>query len=173
MSVNIAIYMHITINGMIARLDNSDFSSESARKDFLKTIKNYKVNVIGRNTFNVASKSSGFPLDGLNIVVTKHKIKLKKEWKNVIVTDKKPREIIKIIENNGYKSAMVAGGALATSFLKNGLVNELYINIEPLALGKGIPLFSRENFEKKLKLLQVKRFSENEIRLHYKILNQH
>ena len=68
---------------------------------------------------------------------------------------------------------MMAGGALATSFLKNDLVNELYINIEPLALGKGIPLFSRENFEKKLKLLQVKRFSENEIRLHYKILNQH
>ena len=78
MPVNIAIYMHITINGMIARLDNSEFSSKSARKDFLKTIKKYKVNVIGRNTFNVASKSSSFPLEGLNIVVTKRNIKLKK-----------------------------------------------------------------------------------------------
>ena len=171
MTVNIAIYMHITINGMIARLDNSDFSSESAKLDFLKTMKRYKVNVIGRNTFNVASKGSGFPLEGLNIVVTKHKIKLKKEWKNVIVTDKKPGEIIKIIESNGYKSAMVAGGTLATSFLKNGLVNELYLNVEPIVFGKGIPLFSNENFEKKLKLLQVKRFSENEVRLHYKVLN--
>jgi len=158
---------------MIAKQDNSDFSSELARKDFLKTIKRYKVNVIGRNTFNVASKNGGFPLDGLNIVVTKHKIKLKKEWENVIVTDKKPREIIKIIESNGYDKAMVAGGTLATSFLKNGLVNEIYLNIEPIVFGKGIPLFSNENFEKKLKLLQVKRFSENEVRLHYKILNQH
>ena len=35
MPVNIAIYMHITVNGMIARLDNSDFSSESAKMDFL------------------------------------------------------------------------------------------------------------------------------------------
>ena len=34
------------------------------------------------------------------------KIKLKKEWKNVIVTDKKPKEIIRIIEEKGYKSAM-------------------------------------------------------------------
>ncbi len=171
MPVNIAIYMHITVNGMIARLDNSDFSSKSARKDFLKTMKKYKVNVIGRNTFNVASKSSSFPLEGLNIVVTKHNIKLKKEWKNVIVTDKKPKEIIKIIEENEYSSAMVAGGALATSFLKENLVNELYLNVEPLALGKGILLFSNENFEKKLKLLHVKRFSKDEIRLHYKILN--
>lgn len=66
---------------------------------------------------------------------------------------------------------MVAGGALATSFLKKNLVNEIYLNVEPLALGKGIPLFSNENFEKKLKLLQVKRFSKDEVRLHYKILN--
>ena len=92
MPVDIAVYMHVTVNGMIAKQDNSDFSSELARKDFLKTIKRYKVNVIGRNTFNVASKNGGFPLDGLNIVVTKHKIKLKKEWENVIVTDKKPRD---------------------------------------------------------------------------------
>ena len=171
MSVNIAIYMHITPNGMIARLDNGDFSSKLARTDFLKTIKKYEVNVIGRNTFNVASKSSGFPLGGLNIIVSRHKIRTKKEWKNVIVTDKNPKEIIKIIESNGYKSAMVAGGALATSFLKEGLVNELYLNVEPIVFGKGIPLFSSENFEKKLKLLQVKKFSENEVRLHYKVLN--
>ena len=171
MPVNIAIYMHITVNGMIARLDNSDFSSESAKMDFLKTMKKYKVNVIGRNTFKVAAKGSSFPLEGLNIVVTKHKIKLKKKWKNVIVTDKKPNEIIRIIEEKGYNSAMVAGGALATSFLKENFVNEIYLNIEPLALGKGIPLFSNENFEKKLKLLQVKRFSKNEVRLYYRVLN--
>ncbi len=171
MSINVAVYMHVSINGMIARLDNSDFSSELARSDFLKTIKRYKVNVIGRNTFNTASKSNGFPLDGLNIVVTKHGIKLKKEWKNVIVTDKKPKEIIKIIESRGYKNAMVAGGKLATSFLKEGLVNEIYLNVEPIVFGKGIPIFANENFEKNLRLLQVKKFSKNEVRLHYKVLN--
>ncbi|MCL4396834.1 dihydrofolate reductase family protein [Candidatus Parvarchaeota archaeon] len=171
MSVNVAIYMHVSINGMIARLDNSDFSSELARSDFLKMIKRYKVNVIGRNTFNMASKSNDFPLDGFNIVVTSHKIKLKKEWKNVIMANKKPKEIIKIIESNGYKSAMVAGGKLATSFLKEGLVNELYINVEPIAFGKGIPIFANEKFEKRLELLQVKKFSKNEVRLHYRVLN--
>ena len=103
MPVNIAIYMHITVNGMIARLDNSDFSSESAKTDFLKTMKKYKVNVIGKNTFNVAAKGSSFPLEGLNIVVTKRKIKLKEGWKNVIVTDKKPKEIIRIIEETRNK----------------------------------------------------------------------
>ena len=172
MAVAIAVYMHVSINGMIARLDNSDFSSALARSDFLKMIKKYRVNVIGRNTFNVASKSDYFPVGDLNVVVTKHRIKLQKNWENVIVTDKKPKEIIKIIESKGYKSAMVAGGKLATSFLKEGLVNELYINIEPVVFGKGIPIFADENFEKTLELLQVKKFSKNEIRLHYKVLNQ-
>jgi len=171
MPVDIAVYMHVTVNGMIAKLDNSDFSSELARKDFLKTIKKYRVNVIGRNTFNIASKSDYFPIGKLNIVVTKHKINLKKEWKNVIVTDRKPREIIKIIERNGYDKAMVAGGKLATSFLKDDLVDEIYLNVEPIAFGKGIPIFANENFEKELELLQVKRFSKNEVRLHYRVLN--
>lgn len=88
MPVNIAIYMHITVNGIIARLDNSDFSSEFAKMDFLKTMKKYKVNVIGRNTFKVAAKGSSFPLEGLNIVVTKHKIKLKKDGRTLSLRTK-------------------------------------------------------------------------------------
>ena len=171
MSVDIAVYMHVTVNGMIARVDNSDFSSELARSDFLKTIKKYRVNVIGRNTFNVASKSDYFPVGDLNIIVTKHKIKLQKTWENVIVTNKNPKDIIKIIESKGYGKAMVAGGKLATSFLKEGFVNELYLNVEPIVFGGGIPIFADENFEKKLELLKVKRFSKDEIRLHYKVLN--
>ena len=65
----------------------------------------------------------------------------------------------------------MAGGKLATSFLKEGLVNEIYLNVEPIVFGKGIPIFTNENFEKNLELLQVKKFSKNEVRLHYMVLN--
>ena len=49
------------------------------------------------------------------------------------VQERLTKEIIRIIEKKGYSSAMVAGGALATSFLKENLVNEIYLNVEPIA----------------------------------------
>ena len=64
----------------------------------------------------VSAKGSSFPLEGLNIVVTKHKIKLKKEWKNVIVTDKKPNEIIRIIEEESYAEPKEVKDGFYSSF---------------------------------------------------------
>ncbi len=167
--MRIIVYMHITPNGMIARTDGSEFSSKKAKENFLEMIKKFKVNVVGRKTFEVAVKKGSFPLEGLNIIATKHKVKNK--WDNVIITDKKPKEIVKLIEKEGYSSAMVAGGKLATSFLKEGLVNELYLDVEPLVFGKGVRIFAENKFDKKLKLLDFKSFSKNEVRLHYKVIN--
>ena len=169
MSVNVFVYMHISVNGMIARLDGSGFSSKKAKEGFLKMIGKIRVNVVGRKTFEAALRKSNFPLKGLNIVMTSHKIK--NRWgSNVVITSKKPKEILKIIEERGYKKAMVGGGMAAAGFVKAGLVNELFLDVEPIVFGKGMPVFSYENFERKLKLVDFKRLSKNEIRLHYKVL---
>ena len=169
MSIKVTIYMHITPNGMIARLGGGEFSSKKARQGFLKMINKAQVNIVGRKTFEAAVKKGGFPLKGLNIIVTTHKIKNK--WNNVIVTDKKPREILKLVEKRGYKEAMVGGGGISASFIKDNLVDEIYLNVEPVIFGKGIKVFAEKNFDKKLKLLDIERFSQNEVRLHYKILD--
>ena len=169
MSVKVIVYMHITPNGMIAREDGSGFSSKAAKNGFLRMIKKVKVNVVGRKTFEVALKKGRFPFEGLNVIVTTSKIKNK--WDNVIVTDKKPREILNILAKKGCKAAMVGGGILATGFIKDGLVDELYLDIEPVVFGRGVRLFSEESFYKKLRLLSAKKFSKNEIRLHYKVIN--
>ncbi len=168
MTVKVIVYMHITPNGMIARFDGSEFSSKKARAGFLSMMKKVRVNIIGRGTFETAVKKGGFPLEGLNIVATKHSIK--NTWKNVIVTDKNPKEILKLVEENGYSEAMVGGGKITTSFITANLVDEFYFDMEPVIFGKGIHLFSEENFDKKLKLLDIERFSGNEVRLHYKVL---
>ena len=157
MTVKVIVYMHITPNGMIARFDGSEFSSKKARAGFLSMMKKVRVNIIGRGTFETAVKKGGFPLEGLNIVATKHSIK--NTWKNVIVTDKNPKEILKLVEENGYSEAMVGGGKITTSFITANLVDEFYFDIEPVIFSKGIHLFSEENFDKKLKLLDIERFS--------------
>jgi len=47
----------------------------------------------------------------------------------------------------------------------------LYIDIEPLILGRGIPLFADGDFEARLKLLGLKTLTNHQtIQLHYKVI---
>lgn len=63
------------------------------------------------------------------------------------------------------------GGELNGSFMKENLVDEIYLDIEPVAFGKGIELFgNKADFEVNLEVIGVKNISPNEIQLHYKVL---
>jgi len=64
---------------------------------------------------------------------------------------------------------VAGGGKLNASFLKEGLVDEIYLDVEPIAFGKGIKLFDDEDFEVNLELIEVNKISQNEIQLHYKV----
>jgi dihydrofolate reductase len=54
--------------------------------------------------------------------------------------------------------------------MEENLVDEIFIDIEPIILGKGIPLFRDKDFERNLKLVGQKKISENEIQLYYEVL---
>ena len=70
-----------------------------------------------------------------------------------------------------FETVIIAGGGiLNSSFLKEGLIDELYLDIEPIAFGKGINVFENEDFEANLELLETKQLSPNEIQLHYKVI---
>lgn len=61
------------------------------------------------------------------------------------------------MSKKGHDQVLVTGGAsVNSSFLKNGLVDEIVLNIEPTVVGKGIPLFAPEEFEVKLNLVETK-----------------
>jgi dihydrofolate reductase len=80
-----------------------------------------------------------------------------------------PQEALQVLED--AETVIVAGGGnLNGSFLGENLVDELYIDIEPAVLGKGIPLFNGPDFDRALKLIGTKQLSENEIQLHYQVL---
>jgi len=71
----------------------------------------------------------------------------------------------------GFKKILLSGGGTINSaFMKDSLVDEIIINVEPFVLGNGIRIFSQENFESKLRLLDVKRLKSGIIQLRYKII---
>ena len=74
------------------------------------------------------------------------------------------------MKGKGFTSALVGGGGkLNASFMKENLVDEIYLDVEPVVLGKGVKLFDDGEFEKSLELLVIKKISKDEIQLHYKV----
>lgn len=59
---------------------------------------------------------------------------------------------------------------LNTAFIEQNLVDEIFLDIEPIILGHGIPLFRNGQFETTLKLLGQSNLSADEIQLHYKVM---
>ena len=69
-----------------------------------------------------------------------------------------------------YETVAVLGGTKTyTWFLENDLLDELYITIEPIVFGRGLPLFeSSEDINVQLKLESTKQLNEKgTLLLHY------
>lgn len=88
--------------------------------------------------------------------------------KNHIVVSS-PKEAFKELKD--FEEIIVAGGGnLNTSFMKDNLIDEIYLDIEPILIGKGIKLFEGGDFEANLRLLNVKNVSDVFVKLHYEVL---
>lgn len=164
-------YNAISLNGYIAGPDDdTSFTSKEDWDGFLAMAKKVGNIIIGRRTHDMAKKE-GNQLDvRLRIVMTNNS-SYNDHTPNTIFTSQSPKEIIELVSSRGFDTTLVAGGGmLNSSFLKAGLIDELYIDVEPIIFGRGIPLFSPDDFEKNLKLLSTTKLNENTVQLHYRVL---
>lgn len=165
------LYMGITPNGYIAKEDgDSEWTSKEDLDGFYQHSKSAGNIIMGRNTYESAIKYGYFPFpDAVNVVMTHQNIKNK--WgEKVVVTDKSPKEILQMLEEKRFKEAFIAGGGkLNSSFMKEGLIDEIYLDVEPLVFGKGIQVFAPEEFEYELELLEINKLNENTVQLHFKV----
>lgn len=164
--------MGVSANGYIAKADgNSEWTSDENLKGFYEHSKNAGNIIMGKNTYLVASQYGYFPFpDSLNVIVSNEQIENK--WgDSVVVTNKSPKEILSMLEQKGFAMAFLAGGGkLNTSFVKEGLIDEIYLDVEPVILGQGIKIFADSDFEFWLELIDFKKLNSNTIQLHYKVI---
>ncbi|WP_042167668.1 dihydrofolate reductase family protein [Paenibacillus gorillae] len=76
--------------------------------------------------------------------------------------------IEKLKEQDRSKIWIVGGAEILDVLLKNSLVDEFILTMMPTILGKGIPLFKKDNPELKLFLSGTKRYGQM-IQLHYTV----
>ncbi len=160
--------MALTVNGMIAREDDAtDWVSPTEWKSFRSMIQKAGNMIIGRRTYEVMLRNNEFEkLGKIKVVVVSQTLRANKD----ITIVKSPWEALNLLEKQQFKTALVCGGGkLNSSFIQEKLIDEIYLDIEPIILGKGIGLFADAKFEAKLQLMGIKKLSKDEVQLHYAV----
>lgn len=156
----------ISLDGFIARFQNDfslDWTSKEDKKFFVEITKKAKVVIFGSKTYETIGK----PLkDRLNIVYSKQK-----KYSEVLTTSLPPQELLNDLEKKGFKEVAICGGSsIYTLFMKENLVDEIYLTVEPIIFGNGIKLFN-EKINVNLKLIDFKKLNDfGTTVLHYKVL---
>jgi dihydrofolate reductase len=91
-----------------------------------------------------------------------------KSWKvTKLVREFDPEEIRRLKAQPG-KEINVGGPDLAATFTKDGLIDELRLMVNPVAIGEGAPLFRGLERRVELELLEARRFSSGNMLLYYR-----
>jgi len=169
MNQKVILYMAISLNGIIAKSDDdTSWISKEEWDSYSLAVRTTGNLIVGHRTYGILTKQPEFSefKDVKLVVVAQENFQTLTQ--NHLVAHS-PREALKLLSD--FEEVVVAGGgALNASFLDENLVDEIYIDIEPIILGKGIPLFRGKDFERNLKLLGEKKITDNEIQLHYEVL---
>ncbi|MBM5790078.1 dihydrofolate reductase [Candidatus Parcubacteria bacterium] len=80
-----------------------------------------------------------------------------------------PAQLVKELATQGHDAVVVAGGSSVYSqFLREGLVTEMYLTVEPVLFGEGVPLASGIG-RIGLRLIEARPLGEHSVLLHYRI----
>ena len=168
--MKVTLYMAISIDGFIAKRNgDSDWVSPVDSANFEQKIKEKGCLIVGRRTFN-QYQGELYPVKDVTNIVLTHEPLLETGNINVIYVNS-TQDAIKLAEARGHQEALLIGGGTTNGiFLKDNLIDELFLSIHPLILGNGIKLFGDSDIEIKLQYLDKKELEQGLIQLHYRVI---
>jgi len=165
--MKIILVMAQTLDGKIAKTSSHfpDWTSREDKKFFQRVSKEAGVVIMGDKTFATFPS----PLkERLNVVFTMQENP--KEIQGVKWVKGEPEDVLKELEEMGYESAILGGGAFINGmFLEHKLVDEIMVTIEPKIFGDGLALF-KGDFDVNLKLKEIEKINDDSVVLKYEVL---
>jgi dihydrofolate reductase len=150
-----------SLDGKVTKWGESNvslWSSQEDQKYFEKIWSDSKLLIMGSNTFNADPiKPSA---DQLLVIMTREPSKYKKYevLGQLEFSDKSPGQLTLHFAKEGYEQMFVVGGAhLGTSFLKEQLIDELWLTIEPRIFGAGSNFAIEEKLDINLQLIKCEK----------------
>ena len=168
MAVRFAVFIATSLDGFIARVDGRfDFldpfgGEEHGYQAFFAGV---DALVIGRGTYDTVLGFPEWPYGGKRVIVCTARTASPRYGEEL--WSGPPGALAERLDREGVRSVYLDGGALIRSFLREGLVDELTINIIPLVLGSGRPLFASGLPEIPLRFVEAKSFPSGLVQIRY------
>ncbi|MFW5719913.1 MAG: dihydrofolate reductase family protein [Candidatus Dojkabacteria bacterium] len=142
--LTVSLFVVVSIDGYIARnIEDTPFqwNSREDQDHFLQSTREIGVLIMGNRTY----KSMGGKVrSGLEYYVFSHSEEQNSSNLNYVKGDSK--EVLVSLEKNGVtRVALIGGNEVYTQFLQAGLVDTMFVTIEPVVFGSGIPFISGLN----------------------------
>ncbi|WP_213405144.1 dihydrofolate reductase family protein [Bacillus safensis] len=158
-------YGAMSIDGYLAREDHrldwligTEGEEETSYDTFYASVDTL---IMGRNTYEQVLQLSPdeFPYERKTCYIMSRTLQDSLEGTHIIRED--VLSFVKKLKNEtGRNIWIVGGGGLLQSFIKERLVDELFLQIVPVMIGRGIPLFSPADLESKFSLQEVNQYKQ-------------
>ncbi len=170
--MQVFIIVSITSDGFIAQnkeQNSLDWTSKEDKQFFMRRTKEAGVIVMGSTTFATIEVKYKPLKDRLNIVYTRQKTQdfvQQGEWANdpsrFRTFSGQPQALIDQLSKEGFTQLAVCGGASTYStFLQAGVVDKIYLTVEPILFGDGVKLFNQAFWPlKKLSLVKTTQLNQ-------------
>jgi dihydrofolate reductase len=168
MAVRFAVFIAVSLDGFIARADGGlDWLDPFHGEDhgYGPFFAGVDALVIGRGTYDTVLGFPEWPYGGKRVIVCtarpaspRHGEEL---WSGT------PGALSERLEREGVRRVYLDGGALIRSFLREGMVEEFTINVIPLVLGSGIPVFGSGLPEIPLRFIESKSYPSGLVQIRY------
>lgn len=155
-----------SLNGKTTNGNDPTIHSWTSVEDqqyFSRLIEQAQVIIMGRNTYEQAKTFMQHRQGRLRIILTSHPAKYADQAipDQLEFSSDSPSLLLTKLAQRGFTQALLVGGATTnTAFLKEHLIDELLLTLEPVLFESGTSLFAEEAMETKLKLLSMKKLNE-------------
>lgn len=148
----------MSLDGKITKWSDGNAAEWASPEDtalFRKTITESDVLIMGGATYRAIRPAP--QQERLRVVLTRNPSAYMGDTVpgQLEFTDEAPKEVVEQLVHAGHRQVLLVGGSgLATSFLKEKLVDELWVTIEPRLFGVGLPVVAAEQLDIALTLLE-------------------
>jgi len=185
---NLVAFMHVSLDGFVANprgemnwitIDDEIFKDAIMLADNADTalfgrvtyqmMESYWPTVLANDSSTELERQHAQWMEDTNKIVFSETLD-KVAWNNTRLINKNiPQEIINLKQLPGKNIMIFGSPRLTHSFMQWDLVDEYRINVNPVILGAGIPLFDIHN-RINLELIATKNFKSGVVGLHYKTI---
>lgn len=169
-----SVFVGISIDGYMARRDGTfDFLPAGGGEphgydEFIATV---DAIVMGRNTYEVVLPFDPWPYGTTPVFVLSSQ-PLRPAPAGAIVerVSGTPIEILRRLEQRGFKHAYIDGGLTVQSFLRAGLIRRITATRVPVLIGSGISLFGETGRDIQLRHIATTSYVSGLVKSEYEVL---